>query len=261
LVGDHSGGPATVAGMTTTEEALRDRHRPAHAQRTAASHAAFLLPHLSPGQPLLDIGCGPGTITSGLATAVAPAVAVGLDLDPAAPVSVRADALALPFPTGTFDAIFIRAVLQHLPDPVAALVEARRVARPGAVIGVADADWGGYLLSPTNPLLEASLTVLSRARRGSAFIGRTLRGLLVAAGFSGAVGMARTMPHGDPEEVRGLASFNASFFDSPALVEMAVRSGWASPDELAAMGAAWRTWGEEPGGFFAGFWCEALAWA
>ena len=48
--------------MTGYEEALRRRHRPAHATRTARSHAAFLLPYLRPGPALLDLGCGPGTM-------------------------------------------------------------------------------------------------------------------------------------------------------------------------------------------------------
>jgi hypothetical protein len=36
--------------------------------------------------------------------------------------------------------------------------------------------------------------------------------------------------------------------------------GWATGAELAATAAAWRAWGDRPGAFFAGFWCEALAW-
>jgi ubiquinone/menaquinone biosynthesis C-methylase UbiE len=38
-----------------------------HAWRTAGNSAAYLLGELHPGQRLLDVGCGPGTITLDLA--------------------------------------------------------------------------------------------------------------------------------------------------------------------------------------------------
>src|ERR1700756_401377 len=43
-----------------------------HQRRTAQDSAAYLLPHLKPGLSVLDIGCGPGTITADLAARVAP---------------------------------------------------------------------------------------------------------------------------------------------------------------------------------------------
>ena len=43
-----------------------------HRWRTAENSAGYLLPHLAPGQRLLDVGCGPGTITLDLAPLVAP---------------------------------------------------------------------------------------------------------------------------------------------------------------------------------------------
>src|SRR5665648_1100190 len=50
-----------------------------HSWRTAANSAAHLLPHLREGQRLLDVGCGPGTITVDLATHVAPGPVIGVD--------------------------------------------------------------------------------------------------------------------------------------------------------------------------------------
>src|SRR5262245_56595824 len=127
------------------QDALRAQHRPHHARRTAQDSAAFFLPLLRPGMALLDLGCGPGTITAGLAEAIAPGIATGVDIArsdvPAPVVFVEADARDLPFADASFDAIFSNALLQHLPDPLSALREARRVAKPGAVIVVRDADW------------------------------------------------------------------------------------------------------------------------
>src|SRR5688572_8059537 len=53
------------------------------AARTVTRDAAFLLPYLHPGMELLDAGCGPGSITVGLAEVVAPGGVVGVDLQAA----------------------------------------------------------------------------------------------------------------------------------------------------------------------------------
>src|SRR5437870_11653922 len=53
------------------------------ARRTASEEAAFFLPYLRTGMRLLDVGCGPGSITVGLAGVVAPAALVGIDVDAA----------------------------------------------------------------------------------------------------------------------------------------------------------------------------------
>ena len=53
-----------------------------YAAREVTQAAGFLMPHLESGMTLLDCGCGPGTITVGLAEAVAPGQVVGIDLEP-----------------------------------------------------------------------------------------------------------------------------------------------------------------------------------
>lgn len=108
---------------------------------TAAELAAGL--QLAAGATVLDVGCGPGVITAGLADVVGPAGrAVGLDVSSpmlcrAAAVAgpnlglMRGDALDLPFEDDTFDAVCSTAVLMLVPDPVAALAEMVRVLVPG----------------------------------------------------------------------------------------------------------------------------------
>src|SRR5665648_337353 len=117
-----------------------------HSWRTAANSAAHLLPHLREGQRLLDVGCGPGTITVDLAAHVAPGQVIGVDTSAevlerarrhaaelGAPVSFQVgDVYALDFPDASFDVVHAHQVLEHLADPVAALREIRRVIRPGS---------------------------------------------------------------------------------------------------------------------------------
>ncbi len=108
----------------------------AHASRTAANSAAYLVPHLRPGATLLDVGCGPGSITLDLADLVAPATVVGIDNVPAVLAEataaaerrgttnvtfVEGSAYALPQGEGTVDVVHAHQVLQHLADHAAAL--------------------------------------------------------------------------------------------------------------------------------------------
>ena len=140
-----------------------------HRWRTAENSAAYLLPSLSPGQRLLDVGCGPGTITLDLAGRVAPGQTVGVDRDAGVVAEAQrllesrevpgiefmtADTYALGFDDESFDVVHAHQLLQHLTDPVAALVEMRRVLRPGDVLAVRDGDYGGFVWAPADPLLD-----------------------------------------------------------------------------------------------------------
>ncbi|MEL7158802.1 MAG: methyltransferase domain-containing protein, partial [Actinomycetota bacterium] len=107
-----------------------------HRFRTAENSAAYLLPHLRAGQRVLDVGCGPGTITADLARLVAPGELVAMDREPSVLTEAAAacerqgvtnatievgDVYALDHPDDSFDVVHAHQVLQHLSDPVAAL--------------------------------------------------------------------------------------------------------------------------------------------
>ena len=123
-----------------------------HEWRTAENSAGYLLGHLEHGRRLLDVGCGPGTITAELAALVAPGEVVGIDAS--AEVVARAgelgtsrapnlrfevgDVYVLGWPDASFDVVHAHQVLQHLSDPVAALREMRRVLVTGGLVAVRD---------------------------------------------------------------------------------------------------------------------------
>lgn len=122
-----------------------------HLPRTAANSAGYLVPHLRSGLTVLDVGCGPGTITIDLADLVAPGAVTAIEPVPdalgaaqqaAGERSIRfeiADVHNLPYADGEFDVVHAHQVLQHVADPIGALREMRRVSR--GLVAARDADY------------------------------------------------------------------------------------------------------------------------
>src|SRR6516165_1220290 len=137
-----------------------------HQRRTAEDSAAYLLPYLTPGSSVLDIGCGPGTITADLAARVAPGSVTAVDLFDGVLNVARAEAQRrnlsnvsfatadvhkLDFPDGAFDVVHAHQVLQHVADPVQALREMRRVCQRGGIVAARDTDYAGFIWFPCLP--------------------------------------------------------------------------------------------------------------
>jgi SAM-dependent methyltransferase len=225
---------------------------------------------------LLDAGCGPGSITLGLAQAVAPGEAVGIDTNAAAIEAARSAASAartnnatfvqgdvyqLPFAAETFDAAFGHAVFQHLDEPEEALAEMYRVLVPGAVIGLADADYDGSLIWPVTPGLLRAIqvqTVMRDRAGGDARVGRRLGGLLAATGFVDVEVSATATCEGSPEVTRRTGEASARYLEAPAFQERASALGVAEIGEFPRLAAAWREWGAAPGACWARFWMHAI---
>lgn len=172
-----------------------------HKSRTAANSAAYLVPSIRSTMHILDVGCGPGTITASLAALVPEGRAIGLDVSPEVLESAKANAAErglqnctfavgsatnIPFPDDTFDVTHAHQVLQHLNDPVAALREMRRVTKPGGIVAVRDADWEGMIWFPRLEGIEEwrqSYLRLTKAMGTEAIAGRQLHVWAKKAGF------------------------------------------------------------------------------
>lgn len=234
------------------------------ATRTADRQAAFFLPHVKSGMTLLDCGCGPGTITIGLAEAVAPGEVVGIDIGPseierAAAYAYEqgvsnarfevANSYKLPFPDSTFDAVFAHTLLEHLSEPDNALAEMHRVLRPGGVIGVRDSDWGGVIISPHDDDVLEFFKIREqvwRSNGGDSRLGRKLAGLLRSTGFKGVLPTASYNIYGKFENSEPLGEgltvgeFFARYAESPQFTEPAQEQDYADAEQLERFAKALR---------------------
>ncbi|MEZ5205099.1 MAG: methyltransferase domain-containing protein [Acidimicrobiales bacterium] len=247
-----------------------------HEWRTAENSAGYLLGHLEHGRRLLDVGCGPGTITAELAALVAPGEVVGIDAS--AEVVARAgelgnsrapnlrfevgDVYVLGWPDASFDVVHAHQVLQHLSDPVAALREMRRVLVTGGLLAVRDSDYGAFTWFPESPGLDRWLVLyhqITERNQAEADAGRRLGGWVRAAGFDDVTVSTSTWTFADPESRAWWGGMWADRVLQSAFRDQAVAYGLTTDDELADLSAAWRSWASAPDGFFAVLHGEVLA--
>ncbi|MDQ0485435.1 methyltransferase domain-containing protein [Streptomyces cellulosae] len=240
-----------------------------HTWRTAENSAAYLLRVLRPSMRILDIGCGPGTITAGLTALVPDGHVTGLDREPGILERARAvaeerglanadfvtgDVHALAFPDDTFDVVHAHQVLQHVGDPVAALREMRRVTRPGGYVAVRDADYAAMTWYPEAAGLDDWLDLyrrVARANGGEPDAGRRLKAWALEAGFGDITATSGTWTYSTAEERAWWSGLWADRTVASAYAERAVEGGHTTPAELQAVAAAWREWGAREDGWFA----------
>lgn len=239
-----------------------------HRWRTATNSAAYLIGELRPGLDVLDVGCGPGTITADLAELVAPgrvtavdaaedvlrqaretAVERGLD-------SVRfavADVHDLDFPDDSFDVVHAHQVLQHVGDPVQALREMRRVCRPGGIVAARDSDYGAFTWFPEVPALDGWQELYHRvalANGGEPDAGRRLLSWARAAGFTDITATAAAWCFAAPDERAWWSGLWADRTTASAYAKLAVDGGHATPEHLSAIADGWREWGTQDDAWF-----------
>ncbi|MFC1419889.1 methyltransferase domain-containing protein [Streptacidiphilus cavernicola] len=239
-----------------------------HSWRTAANSAAYLLPELKLGLDLLDVGCGPGTITADLALAVAPGRVTAIDSSAevlaqaeqavtgagvSGAVFEVADVHALPYPDDSFDVVHAHQVLQHVADPVQALREMRRVCRPGGRVAARDSDYAAFTWFPAVPALDdwnALYHQVARGNGGEPEAGRMLRSWARAAGFEQISSGSGTWCYASDEERAWWGGMWAERITDSAIARQAVERGHATEDGLRRIAEGWRAWAADPDGWF-----------
>jgi ubiquinone/menaquinone biosynthesis C-methylase UbiE len=244
------------------------------ANRSVDSHAAFFKSYLKPGMKVIDCGCGPGTITIGLAQLVAPGRVTGTDIGSSQIAIARENASSqeisniefieaninqLPFADNSFDVAFSHAVLEHLHSPVKVLQELLRVLKPDGVLGVRTPDWGGFLIAPSNSELERAIAyykLIQQKNGGNPYVGRHLRGLLREAGY---INIKASASYECYENLSSIGEYLALRIKDSERLDRAVEQGWVENSQaLSSMSNALREWSQHPDGIFAQAWCEAV---
>jgi SAM-dependent methyltransferase len=235
-----------------------------HTSRTVENSAHYLLPHLAAATTILDVGCGPGSLTADIA-AHAPNASINA-LDASADVIEQAqrdhgavasfatgDVYALDFPDAHFDIVHAHQVLQHLDRPIDALREMRRVTRPGGVVAARDADYAAMTWAPESGAMTRWMDVylsLTAALGHDANAGRHLLGWAHAAGFTAVETTASIWCYAEPNSRLWWSEIWADRVVQSSYREHALTQNLATEAELAEMAAAFRSWATHPDGVF-----------
>lgn len=227
------------------------------AKRSFASHGQLFAQYLSPGLSVLDCGCGPGSMTLGIAAVVDPGNTAGVDFGATQIARARAaarsrrhlsfliaDCYALPFAAATFDRAFSHALFEHLSEPVRAMEELKRVLKPNGLVGICSPDWGGFILSPPSDALTQAVLAyraLQTKNGGHVEAGRKLGANLATAGF----------------EVIGMSARYECYPERDFIGEYLALQLESAGDITSAM--TLREWARSHGGRFAQAWVSAVA--
>ncbi len=258
--------------MGYSEEFLQLLHR-----RSAQTHAAYLLPHLKPGLRVLDFGCGPGTISVGLAKAVEPGEIHGIDMEESQIGLARAaaqagghanatfhvgDVTALPFEDDSFDVAHCHAVLMHVPDTKAVLAEVKRVLKPGGIIASREMFVSSSFVEPGAEETAdawATFAKLLAGNGGHPQMGKELKKAFLDAGFTDIRATASFDFFGRDEDVAFLHAFIMDWFYSPRVIAAATQFGLATHEQFDEWRWNLDEWKDAPGAFGAFAFGECIA--
>jgi ubiquinone/menaquinone biosynthesis C-methylase UbiE len=249
-----------------------------YSRRTADKQAAFLLPYLESGMNIIDIGCGPGTITIGLANAVKPGRVFGIDHDEKHIEEAKAfasngnidnvsfqigDVLSLKFEDNSIDAAFENNVFTHLSEnSLKAAKEIIRVLKPNGLFAVRDVEVNSVLWGNLNDAikqLDKLFIEWHKSRRSNITIGSKLPKILREAGFINTIKSVTADTKGSIEETRSHAKITVSLLEGPFGRDI-LNNGWADKKTINYLKKSIIEWGEHPDSFFANLHVEVIGW-
>ena len=219
---------------------------------------------------ILDVGCGPGSITLDFAALVPRGRAVGIDDGPDVIEKARSlatdrgvqnvdfevgDANHLPFPDDAFDIVHGHQILQHIPDPVGALREWKRVTKPGGVVACRESDWSTAAHYPETAGVrdfQVMYEQTARAMGGEPLAGRCLISWALKAGFrrESVAASASVWSFASGDERRVWGEMWSDRLLNTRLKENAMKLGYASQQDLEDMAEEWRGWAEREDGWY-----------
>ncbi|ANB13892.1 hypothetical protein AWJ20_4843 [Sugiyamaella lignohabitans] len=242
-----------------------------HTWRTVDNSVKFLVPYLKPDSYVLDVGCGPGTITVDMAKNYTPKGKI-IGMEYAGSVLEQAAAHAkennvtniefavgdvhnLSYPDNTFDIVFAHQVVQHIGNPVVALKEMARVVKPGGVVAIRDSDYAGFFWYPELPALKKWQEVylkVAKANGAEPNAGRHYHSWAHQAGLDQPKLKlsSSTWFYWTPEERAWWSSLWADRTLKSNFATTVLKHDLGTQDDLEEIAQGWRDWGKDKDAIF-----------
>jgi ubiquinone/menaquinone biosynthesis C-methylase UbiE len=246
-----------------------------HSWRTVENSCPHLIPYLRPDLNILDVGCGPGTITVDLASRVPNGFVYAID--PSADVIEKAKKHAeeqgvknVRFEVGDifnwsnldgvkeggFDVVHAHQVLQHLKDPWGAMKEMKRLVKQGGILAVRDVDYSAMSWYPEHPTMQKWLDLyigVASSLQAHPNLGKRLHAVALDVGFprKDIDASVAAWTFSTPEEREFWCQLWAERTVKSDYRQRALDSGLATDADLEEIAATWREMEKKEDGWFA----------